>query len=117
MRNWTMAILPLMLATASGCSGADRDRDGGNRSGETRPADSGPAGSKSWSLSGFTGVEAAGPYDVTIRQGDSFAISATGPQAELRSEEHTSELQSLMRTSYAVFCLKKKTQQLTNHTR
>src|SRR3546814_4290868 len=28
-----------------------------------------------------------------------------------RSEEHTSELQSQMRTSYAVFCLKKKTQQ------
>src|SRR3546814_4056186 len=27
---------------------------------------------------------------------------------ELRSEEHTSELQSLMRTSYAVFCLKNK---------
>src|SRR3546814_6437303 len=27
---------------------------------------------------------------------------------EARSEEHTSELQSLMRTSYAVFCLKKK---------
>src|SRR3546814_4176361 len=30
-----------------------------------------------------------------------------------RSEEHTSELQSLMRISYAVFCLKKKTQTLT----
>src|SRR3546814_9360557 len=29
---------------------------------------------------------------------------------EARSEEHTSELQSLMRTSYAVFCLKKKKQ-------
>src|SRR3546814_5176986 len=29
-------------------------------------------------------------------------------QHGLRSEEHTSELQSLMRTSYAVFCLKKK---------
>src|SRR3546814_9768251 len=28
--------------------------------------------------------------------------------AKTRSEEHTSELQSLMRTSYAVFCLKKK---------
>src|SRR3546814_6387333 len=28
--------------------------------------------------------------------------------AEFRSEEHTSELQSLMRISYAVFCLKKK---------
>src|SRR3546814_5657303 len=31
-------------------------------------------------------------------------------QPDERSEEHTSELQSLMRTSYAVFCLKKKTQ-------
>src|SRR3546814_1795917 len=31
-----------------------------------------------------------------------------------RSEEHTSELQSLMRISYAVFCLKKKTNQTTN---
>src|SRR3546814_7979130 len=30
-----------------------------------------------------------------------------------RSEEHTSELQSLMRISYAVFCLKQKKQQLT----
>src|SRR3546814_948683 len=29
---------------------------------------------------------------------------------EMRSEEHTSELQSLMRTSYAVFCLKKQTE-------
>src|SRR3546814_7487584 len=32
-----------------------------------------------------------------------------------RSEEHTSELQSLMRISYAVFCLKKKTQKTTDH--
>src|SRR3546814_975549 len=30
---------------------------------------------------------------------------------DVRSEEHTSELQSLMRISYAVFCLKKKTKQ------
>src|SRR3546814_9382477 len=34
------------------------------------------------------------------------AAAASGPA--LRSEEHTSELQSLMRISYAVFCLKKK---------
>src|SRR3546814_2838539 len=33
-----------------------------------------------------------------------------------RSEEHTSELQSLMRISYAVFCLKKKTYQQNTHT-
>src|SRR3546814_6926268 len=34
--------------------------------------------------------------------------AATDRMHELRSEEHTSELQSLMRISYAVFCLKKK---------
>src|SRR3546814_6837863 len=33
--------------------------------------------------------------------------------AAVRSEEHTSELQSLMRISYAVFCLKKKKEKLT----
>src|SRR3546814_1126363 len=33
---------------------------------------------------------------------------ALGARLALRSEEHTSELQSLMRISYAVFCLKKK---------
>src|SRR3546814_5674410 len=37
-----------------------------------------------------------------------------GPcRGELRSEEHTSELQSLMRISYAVFCLKKKKTYIT----
>src|SRR3546814_1827567 len=36
--------------------------------------------------------------------------------AEGRSEEHTSELQSLMRISYAVFCLKKKKIELTHET-
>src|SRR3546814_9173073 len=35
------------------------------------------------------------------------------PGIPTRSEEHTSELQSLMRISYAVFCLKKKIQQTT----
>src|SRR3546814_13155303 len=34
---------------------------------------------------------------------------ASGRASPERSEEHTSELQSLMRISYAVFCLKKKT--------
>src|SRR3546814_10255378 len=37
----------------------------------------------------------------------------TSPLAIRRSEEHTSELQSLMRISYAVFCLKKKTTHTT----
>src|SRR3546814_924293 len=44
-------------------------------------------------------------------------ILALGRVAHERSEEHTSELQSLMRISYAVFCLKKKKQhQMTLHT-
>src|SRR3546814_5655844 len=37
------------------------------------------------------------------------------PGAAKRSEEHTSELQSLMRISYAVFCLKKKKKLVTQH--
>src|SRR3546814_4656626 len=46
----------------------------------------------------------------TSRPGLSMAHQALGrTSSQLRSEEHTSELQSLMRISYAVFCLKKKT--------
>src|SRR3546814_6091553 len=42
-------------------------------------------------------------------QGEELHWSENGDLVEtLRSEEHTSELQSLMRISYAVFCLKKK---------
>src|SRR3546814_5295303 len=48
-------------------------------------------------------TEGAGRADQSRRAGDVDIISLVG-----RSEEHTSELQSLMRISYAVFCLKKK---------
>src|SRR3546814_486160 len=43
------------------------------------------------------------------RDGDEETFAAPVVSLSLRSEEHTSELQSLMRISYAVFCLKKKT--------
>src|SRR3546814_5161552 len=43
-----------------------------------------------------------------IRQGAPAIPASLNYRPELRSEEHTSELQSLMRISYAVFCLKKK---------
>src|SRR3546814_3888527 len=46
-------------------------------------------------------------------RGESFGCGAGG-LAGPRSEEHTSELQSLMRISYAVFCLKKKKKKTTN---
>src|SRR3546814_2471329 len=42
---------------------------------------------------------------------DAVGHSAGGPG--LRSEEHTSELKSLMRTSYVIFCLKKKSTEIT----
>src|SRR3546814_450377 len=46
--------------------------------------------------------------------GAAKAALAKGRPLVLRSEEHTSELQSLMRISYAVFCLKKKKQQYSH---
>src|SRR3546814_3073846 len=47
------------------------------------------------------------------------AVATTGAsqsEKDKRSEEHTSELQSLMRISYAVFCLKKKKKQTYTNT-
>src|SRR3546814_10318883 len=43
-----------------------------------------------------------------IAQVQGVCLSGGGELLAIRSEEHTSELQSLMRISYAVFCLKKK---------
>src|SRR3546814_7207888 len=55
------------------------------------------------------------PYTTLFRSdvlppvgGDSVPSICSGTKARCRSEEHTSELQSLMRISYAVFCLIKK---------
>src|SRR3546814_6012510 len=53
-----------------------------------------------------------GPVKAMIRSLDLGALRQDMP----RSEEHTSELQSLMRISYAVFCLKKKNQATTRNT-
>src|SRR3546814_9898480 len=46
---------------------------------------------------------------VIVKRVDAQTRSKTAINDLLRSEEHTSELQSLMRISYAVFCLKTKT--------
>src|SRR3546814_9488437 len=55
-----------------------------------------------WRLAGIDHMHVHG-LKGKFSQPDSEVIEAAG-----RSEEHTSELQSLMRISYAVFCLKKK---------
>src|SRR3546814_1349461 len=58
--------------------------------------------------------------ELALRYAPKLSNSATRGGCRQRSEEHTSELQSLMRISYAVFCLKKKTktrqEDTTTHT-
>src|SRR3546814_4243153 len=56
-------------------------------------------------LSSLVGLALEGWKDIGVVSW--FALTGVGVLG-LRSEEHTSELQSLMRISYAVFCLKKK---------
>src|SRR3546814_8682532 len=53
--------------------------------------------------------EAKEPFALLDEIADVLALDVA-PMS--RSEEHTSELQSLMRISYAVFCMKKKTQEI-----
>src|SRR3546814_3743023 len=58
-----------------------------------------------------SGITVFVPQNGENGSGQCFRITRRHEQAiDVRSEEHTSELQSLMRISYAVFCLKKKTQ-------
>src|SRR3546814_3100068 len=60
-------------------------------------------------------IQASAPLPAgTQNLGFVFIPDSTKPGS--RSEEHTSELQSLMRISYAVFCLKKKKQITTKNT-
>src|SRR3546814_10001559 len=62
-----------------------------------------------------TGIGAEDIERVTLRAGRNvlgpirYRIARTELEGKFRSEEHTSELQSLMRISYDVLCLKKKT--------
>src|SRR3546814_7140239 len=68
---------------------------------------------RSWRLSSSGGVSARDYPTIDIDASNALPHDRVhSPQIQLtrciRSEEHTSELQSLMRISYAVFCLKKK---------
>src|SRR3546814_2963872 len=56
---------------------------------------------------------APAPPSRPLRRG---SVRGAGGAGVTRSEEHTSELQSLMRIAYAVLCLKKKTNQSYTHT-
>src|SRR3546814_1285022 len=60
-------------------------------------------------------AQCARPYDVALLNISAMSFGSLSARAiealNLRSEEHTSELQSLMRNSYAVFCLQQKKQE------
>src|SRR3546814_4340277 len=58
-------------------------------------------------------AEDVGPQDAARYQWNWAGAVSASSGSSARSEEHTSELQSLMRISYAVFCLKKKNKKTT----
>src|SRR3546814_7018768 len=94
MKTRTMAILPLTLAALlmAGCSGGEKAADDAQNATTAKNGAASEEGGH---------ADEEGEIDLSAGQ-----IRKAG-----RSEEHTSELQSLMRISYAVFCLKKKTQE------
>src|SRR3546814_2149430 len=69
-------------------------------------ADRSSAVKRKWRARRYRGSTAPGPAH--RRSTAEVPCLPCRKRARARSEEHTSELQSLMRTSYAVFCLKKK---------
>src|SRR3546814_8903990 len=69
----------------------------------------GPNLELAWQLAGEAGLDVARAKQDALRPGIIGVLNTDMADVE-RSEEHTSELQSLMRISYAVFCLKKKKQ-------
>src|SRR3546814_9166632 len=75
-----------------------------SKASSTTSADTGPATRAQ--ISFVTSLKSR--PDLAISDG-LVVTPSSRPVAASRSEEHTSELQSLMRISYAVFCLKKKT--------
>src|SRR3546814_2497510 len=78
-----------------------------------------PVGSITRNLLDETFVAATGRRPQGAVETSSYSLISklllSSNQISFRSEEHTSELQSLMRRSYAVFCLNKKKQAQTSH--
>src|SRR3546814_8696220 len=76
-----------------------------------------PDGSKRVKVKASTNSSSGTPYCRPMEMAMAklfIRLRKAAPSLCMRSEEHTSELQSLMRISYAVFCLKKKKTQKYN---
>src|SRR3546814_3786220 len=88
---------------------------GASASPGARSAVQAASASASSAIAGVIGFMRSAPCGKTAQSLDDAALThcERAGRGQVRSEEHTSELQSLMRISYAVFCLQKKTKQYT----
>src|SRR3546814_937032 len=98
----TDTLFPYTTLFRSHCNGwaevQDAGDPGGCRAAQTQPVEPISANRR----------QARGPQDTHCKTCAGYRREAALYAFDERSEEHTSELQSLMRISYAVFCLKKK---------
>src|SRR3546814_5837819 len=101
VRCLVAAVNGIALRRAGEIDDGDREREFAFRTAE--PLESVPA------VETQTLRSRIGQTDVLDRHARDAPCEIRRIDAAVRSEEHTSELQSLMRISYAVFCLKKKT--------
>src|SRR3546814_1803389 len=111
LRRWfaLCAVVALSLGlVAQGFAAADMDA---KMMTAAAAGDMSPASGDCDGCGGDDGMPATGCFALC---GGTVAVLTN--VAPLRSEEHTSELQSLMRISYAVFCLKKKKKQIEYNT-
>src|SRR3546814_7294596 len=97
-RSWLGWQLPLRSSDAHAAARIDTI--------DTGALNAAMAGGEVAVIPGFQGVADTGRV-TTLGRGGSDTSAVAVAAAVKRSEEHTSELQSLMRISYAVFCLKK----------
>src|SRR3546814_6859678 len=114
MSAWSADVCTSVLV-AGVDAGAEPDRRGGSQPGGDLPQYRWPPGGRGVRREGDPRGADARSRDLggrcdrgRVRRGEGRVPRLLQDGAVLRSEEHTSELQSLMRISYAVFCLKKK---------
>src|SRR3546814_7199974 len=93
-----MSLLPPLPSGVSVCTHLCRSLRPSSRPSERQRARAGIQGQVPERL----------PWTLGSRPRVTITVGGTAGAITARSEEHTSELQSLMRISYAVFCLKKK---------
>src|SRR3546814_2729966 len=102
-------MIALAMLALSGCSNPSQPGVGSPMAAAPTPAPVSVRSPRQYPIEAFIGSTALS--GATFSADESRILFS----ANRRSEEHTSELQSLMSTTYAVFCLKKKKKTLEKH--